>query len=88
MIHVRAGGSEDIDACCRLDASIASDRVLVIDVEGVSPEHTIRLRWDRTKPEGARRDLPNSSEELRREVHQAEGSGSLRLTADSAVSSS
>src|SRR5687767_614771 len=73
MINVREGRAEDIDVCVAMDASIASDRVLMIDVEDASPEHTIRLRWERTKPEGTRRNLHSDREELEREISQAEG---------------
>ena len=72
MIHVRIGGPEDIDARVAIDSSIASERVLLIDMEGAAPEYTIKLRWKRTKPEGARRDFLLDRAELASEISGAE----------------
>jgi ribosomal protein S18 acetylase RimI-like enzyme len=54
---VRPGRAEDIAARARIDTSFSTERVLIIDVTGPAPEHTISMRWEQAKPPGSRRNI-------------------------------
>jgi hypothetical protein len=55
VISLRDAGPHDIEDLLRIDRSIATDRVLTVEVSGPAPEHGVVLRWEPTKPVGAMR---------------------------------
>ena len=68
----RRGAEADIPACAAIDDSIATDRVLLLDIAGEAPEHRVTLSWQQTKPAGSSRRLINARDELAAAVAASE----------------
>jgi ribosomal protein S18 acetylase RimI-like enzyme len=72
LISLRDAGPHDIDDLLRIDRSIATDRVLTVELSGPAPEHGVALRWERTKPVGSTRTPECDRAELLREMDRPE----------------
>ncbi len=54
-VQIRQAEAADVERLARIDNSIATDRVLVVDGAGDKAEATFSLRWQQAKSIGARR---------------------------------
>jgi ribosomal protein S18 acetylase RimI-like enzyme len=72
MIRIRDGLPEDGAALAAIDDSFANDRVLLLEVTGDAPQHTITLRWERTKSPDSRRWIDSDPRDVAEEVASAE----------------